>query len=694
MKKLFYLLLCVPLVFASCDKLFPEENEPAKNMVLTLTSEATLNFEAEGGEAVITFDLKEETRSAAPLMVEVTCEADWVEATLVEAENKVNVAAKANDAETSRETKVVVSYGTQKFEVAVNQAAKVAAPSYAMDVKLAAAERIPSEELGLGVNDYALAFIDDAENVELGFILTGDAVLNAGEYKAEEAELYTYEPEKEYSFVDGDVTVAVDGENYSFDITLKDADEALYHFTYEGVVIGMEYEGPQVEPETFTPVKVIAEYWNQGNFMLKIYVDETIYHELDMYDFVGNNSNFLAAGTYTCENEMQQVGGWSVYGLPNDQTSPIVEAEVTLSRSEDGQTTIVGYIKSEDGHFASFNWTGVVEGFNLAGGTTKEDIIFAASFFGGEFLSAEDAYAPANNYFFVLSDTVADGGTPAPNSTFFYFDLWSNETNDTNTVPNGVYEYDMTDSCEHGTAGAFYTYGFVTNDSGVPTWYIYNEGTVTVTDGKIEAIFILEDGRTATITYEGDLSLGSTSGGDNNDPNTSYSTLTSDIEFNETGFSCVNEYYADWYSSDTDNWWVTLYEDGESKSGKYFQLDLLADFYADNWGLEYKPWSVGNLVNTYIPGDISDNGLTGCWYAELTNGNVTGQMAPIFDGTINVSFNDDGSKTFTFDCVDDAGHKITGTVTTAPTASTLSAKANSGKKVTITLPTMKSRVIR
>ena len=120
----------------------------------------------------------------------------------------------------------------------------------------------------------------------------------------------------------------------------------------------------------------------------------------------------------------------------------------------------------------------------------------------------------------------------------------------------------------------------------------------------------------------------------------------------------------------------------------------LADFYADNWGLEYKPWSVGNLVNTYIPGDISDNGLTGCWYAELTNGNVTGQMAPIFDGTINVSFNDDGSKTFTFDCVDDAGHKITGTVTTAPTASTLSAKANSGKKVTITLPTMKSRVIR
>jgi hypothetical protein len=41
-------------------------------------------------------------------------------------------------------------------------------------------------------------------------------------------------------------------------------------------------------------------------------------------------------------------------------------------------------------------------------------------------------------------------------------------------------------------------------------------------------------------------------------------------------------------------------------------------------------------------------------------------MAPIVGGTIEIISNYDGSKTFTFDCVDDAGFKITGTITTKP----------------------------
>ena len=78
MRKLFYLLLALPLVFAACEPDTPEQ-EVEKEAVLTLTSDAEMNFEAEGGEGVITFtaEWKDVTRNSpvpAP-EVEATCEA-------------------------------------------------------------------------------------------------------------------------------------------------------------------------------------------------------------------------------------------------------------------------------------------------------------------------------------------------------------------------------------------------------------------------------------------------------------------------------------------------------------------------------------------------------------------------------------------------------------------------------------------
>ena len=128
MRKLFYLLLAMPLVFAACED--PEQgvDQPADKEYaaeLTLTSEATLEFEAEGGEGVITYtaQMVEVTReSPAPQPeVEATCEADWVTNLAVAEDITFTVVANEADA---RETKVVVTYGDKSFEVAVKQAAK------------------------------------------------------------------------------------------------------------------------------------------------------------------------------------------------------------------------------------------------------------------------------------------------------------------------------------------------------------------------------------------------------------------------------------------------------------------------------------------------------------------------------------------------------------------------------------------
>ena len=125
MKKLFYLFLCLSLVFAACEPEPTPEPEPNKTTVLKLASDDTLDFTAEGGVGVIKYELAEETRTE-PVAVQATCAAEWVSNIAVADDILFTVAANEGEA---RDTKVVVSYGSQSFEVVVNQAAATEAPA-------------------------------------------------------------------------------------------------------------------------------------------------------------------------------------------------------------------------------------------------------------------------------------------------------------------------------------------------------------------------------------------------------------------------------------------------------------------------------------------------------------------------------------------------------------------------------------
>lgn len=703
MKKLFYLLLALPMLMVACEDTPEPAPAPEKDAVLTLTSEAEMVFEAEG-EGVITYTLENAPEGALPT---ATCEAEWICNLTVAEAITFTVEYPETSLSEADETKIKVAYEEQSFEVTVKRMANFA---YTMDVKLAAAARIPSAELGLENNVFALIFVDDAENIELGFVLTGaegDTVLKAGKYDAEEAEMYTYEPEAEYTFASGAVTVAVEEEEfYTFDITLIDDTEGVYHFTYEGVVMDMEpTEVP--EPENFEPVNVVARRsstWALGNFELQLYINESLYHALDMQDNTNPNEFYLTEGTYSYTDG--SITDWSniVIDTTTGEGAYINDAEIELTHNADGTSTIKGYFESEYGDVFNIDWTGVVSGFNFTGETPDQepvgDVNFTATYFGGGFYEANADYGTDHNFYLCLSDMEINTDIYVPNATSYFLDLYAaTDGGENHVAPNGTYTFDMTNSCVAGTCGEGYTFGYKADAEGNPTFFVFIEGSVTVSDNRIEAVLKTEDGYTHTIVYEGNLALISKdSGEDTGDDEiiNYFSTLTSDLVLDGTNYTCYATYYGDWYSADTDNWWVTIYEDGETGSGKYIQLDLLADYYADNWGLQYKPWGIGSLVNTYIPGEIYDGSLSGCWYAELTEGRITGQMAPIFNGTIDVTFNDDGSKTFTFDCVDDAGHKITGSVTSTPTASTYAAKkvnAQNGQKTTIKLPSM-SKVVR
>ena len=116
MKKFFYFLLALPLVFAACEN--TEEPKPVvKDPVLNVT-ETTLDFVAEGAEGTIHYSVENAVEGTE---VEATCAAEWV-TNLTVAEN-ITFVVEANEGE-ARETSIVVAYGDLQKSVAVKQAAK------------------------------------------------------------------------------------------------------------------------------------------------------------------------------------------------------------------------------------------------------------------------------------------------------------------------------------------------------------------------------------------------------------------------------------------------------------------------------------------------------------------------------------------------------------------------------------------
>ena len=420
-------MLALPLAFVACN----DPEEPTTQAVITLTSEATMQFPAEGGEGVITYigefigESKEVTGNfpVTEYAVEAYCDAEWVTDFVIGENIKFTVLANDGDA---RETEIDVKYGGKDaFKVTVKQAAngEDPKPEYAMDVKLAAAQRYASSEFGLSDSHFALAFADDTENVELFLLLVGaegETVLAAGDYSsntdrllAEECEMYIWEPASEHTFTEGIASVAVDGDTYTFDIELADEDAILYHFTYEGTVLDM-VPADKPAPEAFTPEKVVAEKFEAGNFMLQLYFENgTRYHELDMFDNVNPNEKYLSEGTYKYSDGT--IGTWSVFSNSASTTCPLSDAEITISHNDDKSVTLVGYIISEEGEHITIDWTGVIEGFIFGSSEPAGDKEFTASFFGGEYYEGIDNN---HNYYFVLSDTVVDGSSPTEGATY------------------------------------------------------------------------------------------------------------------------------------------------------------------------------------------------------------------------------------------------------------------------------------
>lgn len=138
------------------------------------------------------------------------------------------------------------------------------------------------------------------------------------------------------------------------------------------------------------------------------------------------------------------------------------------------------------------------------------DVEFAAQDIHIEYYG--DQFSPGYNYYLVLSDVgvilTENEMKFKENGIYYLLDLYAADSAENNnfTVPNGKYK--AATSSAAGTFGLG-DYGAGLNIvEGIPTYYLYADGEVVVSDGKIEAVITMEDGQKHKITFEGSLYFG------------------------------------------------------------------------------------------------------------------------------------------------------------------------------------------
>lgn len=355
----------------------------------------------------------------------------------------------------------------------------------------------------------------------------------------------------------------------------------------------------------------------------------------------------IEAGTYTNANGGILLG---YSGLKiNDKPVAFSEASATVTLKGDNYAFDITAKTVEDKK-CHFTYNGPIYSMGSEDDETEKTIVnnnFACGF-------TEAKGNIANNYYVVLANVKINDKMDAANATYCIFDLYSSINS--GTVPNGTYTLDSKNSGKAGTAGSEYTYVYTTDGNGKYLSLVeFTEGTVTVSDKKLEAVMTTAEGVTYTMTYEGSLTFDA------------ISTLTEDLFLDSTTIDIVATEY-EWSDITLKNWTIELYDSYEEKTGLYMVVDIISDASASNYAGTYTASFMGN-VNSFFPGGVDEGLVVGSYLTTLLNDKPTETVAPISTGTITIACNADGTETFTFNCEDDKGNKITGTLTGSRVAS-------------------------
>lgn len=291
----------------------------------------------------------------------------------------------------------------------------------------------------------------------------------------------------------------------------------------------------------------------------------------------------------------------------------------------------------------------------------KVDVEFTATAINGEYYGTK--YGDPN-YFVILSTYGTTGVSDIPFVDSYYrLDMFSTTpAGKVLTLPQGVYKHDYLGTGVGDSFGGGYSLLFETLAAGGYKENYFDDGVVIVTENKIEAYFRFQDNQVHHLVYEGSLELGWLQF---EDPDF-FSTLTEDFTINETGGRLRLVNYGDVFGVGANNWSVSMTGTDDTSNYNYFMLDVITDDMSTGIDsiLGTYTGAVENAAkNTFLAGAFEGTQYVGSWYTGVVGGLIDhGNRAPLTTGTITIA-KDGSNYVVTYDCMDDNGHKITGTYT-------------------------------
>lgn len=285
----------------------------------------------------------------------------------------------------------------------------------------------------------------------------------------------------------------------------------------------------------------------------------------------------------------------------------------------------------------------------------EPDVEFQAPKLNGEYIG--NTHCPGYNYFLILSTHGTTGWSALGVDTYYRIDLYSDvPASDASAavVPPGVYRLDTSNSGVPGTFSQSHSVRFDITESSFVEDKV-NYGTVVVTETGLEATFMYKSGVIHRVTYEGSLVLRY----DSVEEPDHYTFLTEDYIFAHENATLRAFYYADHYGLGYGNWTIHLMETVEPINGDFFLLDIVTD------NMEYTQSAlVGDYLgvspeteldkNTFFAGFGSQYRVVDSDYIDNYSGSY------LFEGNIKIEESGTGLLV-TIDCLDDLGHKISGT---------------------------------
>ena len=239
----------------------------------------------------------------------------------------------------------------------------------------------------------------------------------------------------------------------------------------------------------------------------------------------------------------------------------------------------------------------------------KQEVAFTAEYISIDYYAAEDA-SSANNYYVILTDKALNGVSYANGSNNYLIDLYSATaaTEEAGVLPNGVYT--LSDTHEAGTfsKGEFGCLIRFSEDGKTREDHYYVDGTVTISNGKIEAEFEMADGSIHKVTFVGDLSWGDNGNEDDGKEDDPTPTPGENVNFVASNFHY--EYWGTDYSS-AYNYYVVLSDvpmDGNSYGDN--SINYVFDLYSNSGASQAKgviPNGTYSLSSTYGAGTFSED---------------------------------------------------------------------------------------